>query len=115
MLKPKRTYLVCKSKNCAEAKLSRVRCTLSFATSAQGSVMGEYLNSRNFCVLYAVPEIVKNANTPNWVCVLYAVPEIVKNANTPNWVATPDKPGLRKQTERTEKESEIDYDLLDIL
>ena len=96
MLKPKRTYLVCKSKNCAEAKLSRVRCTLSFATSAQGSVMGEYLNSRNFCVLYAVPEIVKNANTPNWV-------------------ATPDKPGLRKQTERTEKESEIDYDLLDIL
>ena len=85
--KPKRVFLVCRSKNCEEAKRARVRCTISMP-EVGGSP--EYtLTRRRFCTMYSTPEILETSNTPDWKI-------------------SPDKPGERT-LKRREKKAEQDF------
>ena len=84
-----RVFLVCRSKNCQEAKKAHVRCTLSVMQTETG-MTAFHLNRRKFCTLYTIPEIVDNHNTPNWQ-------------------ESPDKPGERNKMQKAKKEEECFY------
>jgi hypothetical protein len=91
--KGKRIFLVCRSKNCEEAKRSGVHCTISrmyVASDVLESNYGDYLNRRR-------------------VCVLYSTPAIINTVNTPDWRVSPDKPGRRKLIERERVEEQKFY------
>jgi hypothetical protein len=91
MPKAKRIFLVCKSKNCLEAKRAGVRCIISMMPTATGSALNyaRSLNNRKFCTLYTIPALLKSTNTPNWQ-------------------VSVDKPGLRKQLQKA-KEAEVSF------
>lgn len=91
--KENRIFLVCKSKNCDEAKRSGVRCTISRMYKETDIISGgltQSLNQRKFCVLYSEPAIIKISNTPNW-CV------------------STDKPGKRKQLQKAQEAEQKFY------
>jgi hypothetical protein len=82
----KRILLVCKSKNCQEAKKAKVRCTISMPRSVTG-MEAFTLNRRKFCTFYSTQMILETSNTPNWV-------------------VSPDKPGERNMREKAKVQAD---------
>ena len=86
--KDKGIFLVCKSRNCQEAKQAKMRCTIRVMPTVSHSPDID-LNRRKFCVLYSAGLIVDISNTPNWQ-------------------VSPDKPGDRNKIKKA-KESEVAF------
>jgi hypothetical protein len=42
-------------------------------------------------------------------CVHFSIPAIIETTNTPNWIISPDKPGLRKLTQKAKEEDRNFY------
>jgi len=80
MPKDKGIFLVCKSRNCQEAKKANMRCTIRVMPTATHFPDID-LNRRKFCVLYSTGLIVDVSNTPNWQ-------------------VSPDKPGERSKMQK---------------
>lgn len=89
MPETKRIFLVCKSRNCQEAKWSKIRCTISFMSTTGHLPLDIELNRRKFCVLYSSPSIVDFSNTPHWQ-------------------VSPDKPGDRNKLMK-KKKAAVDF------
>jgi hypothetical protein len=84
----KRIFLVCRSKNCPEAKITRTRCTISMSKMI-GGVEEWSLNNRKLCLRFSTPVIVAQVVTPVWV-------------------VSPDKPGRKKILEN-QKNDEAEF------
>jgi hypothetical protein len=93
MPKGKRVFLVCRSKNCDEAKKSGVRCTISRPETAPDTTLNDYANALNRRKL----------------CILYSAEVIVALSNTPNWHISSDKPGRRKLIQQAQENEQKVY------